>query len=352
MDKYRIESQKLIYHPRRVADWLEGENIAPLYLEIGPVGSCIHRCIYCAYDYAKYKGPMLSEIYMKILLQQAAEIGVKSVVFAGEGEPYMHPSISAVIAWAKAHGLDVGVSTNGVLLDERGHLGNSLPFLDWIRFSVDAATEETYRKIHRCPRTHYRRVLENIRQAVEIKRRSNLKCTIGVQALLLRENMDEMIALTDMARGWGIDYFTIKPYSKHPLSESSVDVNYNDVLYLGKELENFSTENFSVIFRGHSMEKLREERPYKKCLGLPFITHVAANGDVYVCSRFFGDKDFVYGNIFQDCFPNIWEGEQRQKVLKRIDEMGLSSCREICHMDEINRYLWQLKNPPEHVNFI
>jgi hypothetical protein len=36
-------------------------------------------------------------------------------------------------------------------------------------------------------------------------------------------------------------------------------------------------------------------------------------------------------------------------VEKKLD---VSRCRVNCRMDEINRYLWDLKSPPEHVNFI
>ena len=42
-DKYRIDSHKLIYHPKRVADWLkfhnqweEAKKIYPIYFEITP----------------------------------------------------------------------------------------------------------------------------------------------------------------------------------------------------------------------------------------------------------------------------------------------------------------------------
>jgi len=51
MDKYRIDSHKLIYHIPRVSDWLNDKVVYPIYMEISPVGSCNHRCIFCAYDY-------------------------------------------------------------------------------------------------------------------------------------------------------------------------------------------------------------------------------------------------------------------------------------------------------------
>ena len=51
MVDYRIDSHKLIYHPERVADWMAGNNIYPICMEISPSSSCNHRCQICAFDY-------------------------------------------------------------------------------------------------------------------------------------------------------------------------------------------------------------------------------------------------------------------------------------------------------------
>lgn len=348
----RIDSHKLIYHPQRVADWLEGKDIFPIYVEVGLAASCMHRCIYCAFDYLKYRGPLIGETFLKIVLEQAAEMGLKSVMFAGEGEPLMHPGIVEIISYSKMHNLDVALTTNGVLFNEKVAL-NALPFLSWVRFSLDAPSVDTYRRIHRCHPSHFERVIHNITRAVELKRKLRCECTIGVQALLLPQNRDQMVALADLARDLGADYLTVKPFSKHPSSLCDCNIDYSHELQLEEQLRQCSTDNFSVIFRAHTMLKLSEERHYKECLGLPFVTYIDASGDIYACSAFLGNKDFVYGNIYNENFPAIWEGEQRQRVLKRVAEMGVKGCREVCRLDEINRYLWALKyQTVPHQNFI
>jgi len=359
MENYGIDSHKLHFHPERVVRWLNGENIPPIYLEVGPAGRCSHRCVYCAFDFTKYRGPLISETFCKVVLEQAAEIGVKAVMFAGEGEPLMHPSIIELISYSKMHNLDVAVTTNGVRFDERRAL-NALPFLDWIRFSLDAASSDTYSKIHRCPPADFDKVVVNIARAVEIKKQRHCECTIGIQALLLPQNQGEMGAIAKLSKGLGADYFTIKPFSKHPSSICDIDFDYQPSTHassslnsLLQEVEAFSDDNFKVIFRAHTMEKLNKPRPYMQCLGLPFATYLAADGDVYACSAFLGNQEFAYGNIYQECFPAIWEGERRQQVLKMVSIMGVEKCREVCHLDEMNRYLWALtRERPLHVNFI
>ena len=62
MDKFRIDSHKLIYHIPRVNDWLKGKIIYPIYMEISPSGACNQRCIYCDLDFMEYKTRYLDTV--------------------------------------------------------------------------------------------------------------------------------------------------------------------------------------------------------------------------------------------------------------------------------------------------
>lgn len=351
MSFYGADTHKLIYHPQRVAQWLDGQSVFPLYIEVAPAGRCTQRCIFCAFDFTQYRGPLLETAVLTRALADAAEHGVKAVMFAGEGEPLLHPDIGDLVADAWGSGLDVAITTNGVLFTEK-LAKTCLPYLTWIRFSLDAATKGTYNRIHRGGDNDLLKVISNIERAAVIRKREQLSCTIGVQALLLSENLAEMFDLAHMVKALGADYLAIKPYSQHPLSLHHWDIDYQQLLGMKEELEGLSTSSFQVIFRAHTMRKLAEERPYTECLALPFATYVDASGDVYICSAFLGNQAFVYGNIYEASFTEIWEGLRRQVIPRRVAEMGIGLCREVCRLDEINRYLWQLKNPPAHVNFV
>ena len=82
-------------------------------------------------------------------------------------------------------------------------------------------------------------------------------------------------------------------------------------------------------------------------------TYIDAGGDVWGCSIYLGNQDFLYGNIYKNTFQEIWKGEKRKRSLEFVNEdLDICNCRVNCRMDEINRYLWELKNPPAHANFI
>ena len=83
------------------------------------------------------------------------------------------------------------------------------------------------------------------------------------------------------------------------------------------------------------------------------MAEIDCRGDIYPCGPHLGNKEFVYGNIYEKSFKKIWNSEQCRNVIKFIEnELDLSRCMPNCRNDAVNRFLWKLKTPPEHVNFI
>ncbi len=118
MDKYRIDSHKLLYHVPRVSRWLDGEQVYPIYMEISPSGTCNHRCTFCALDFMHYQKRFLDAPVLCERLEEMGKCGLKSVMYGGEGEPLMHRQIGMIIEHTKKCGIDVALTTNAALLSE------------------------------------------------------------------------------------------------------------------------------------------------------------------------------------------------------------------------------------------
>ena len=355
MDKYKIDSHKLIYHIPRVYDWLKGKNIYPVYMEVSPSGACNHRCLYCGLDFMGYKPSYLKMEILKERLTELGDLGIKSIMYAGEGEPFLHPEMVSIIEHTKESGIDVALTTNGVLL-RKETIERVLINTEWIKVSINGGTRETYAKTHRSKPEDFDKVIENLSFAAKIRNDKGYKCAIGMQLVLLPENYLEVVSLAKIASDIGMDYFVIKPYSQHPQSKISQysTIKYSDFEYLSEELEKVKSDKFNVIFRSNAMKKWDNNyRNYEQCLALPFWSYIDAGGNVWGCSIYLGDNRFKYGNIYERSFKDIWESEERQNSLRWVEEkLDVSRCRVNCRMDEINRYLWELKNPPDHVNFV
>lgn len=352
VNNIRMDSHKLIYHPDVVARWLAGENIYPIEIEVGLTNACNHRCIFCAVDYTEYKPVKIESKVLVDNLKQLAPNGVKSVIYAGEGEPLLHRDAPDIINKTKSFGIDAALSTNGVLLTPDVSK-ECMKSLTWIRFSTAGITNDTYNKIQRGKQGDLNKVISNMESAVKVKRDQKLSTTLGVQLLLLPDNKDEIVQMGKKLRKIGVDYFTIKPFSQHPQSQHILQVDYNEMIELENEIKFLQTENFKVYFRAHSMHKLNCNRSYHHCWALPFMVYLDANGNLWPCIVFMGKEELKYGNIYEESFVKIWEGEHRQKIVDYFMNMDLEkNCRELCRLDEMNRYLNELKHPGEHVNFI
>lgn len=351
----RIDGHKLIFHPHRVARWLDGETIYPLYMEVSPSGTCNHRCTFCAKDYLGYRPNFIDVSAMQGFLAEAASLGVASIMYGGEGEPLLHPDIATIIAMTRGAGIDVAVSSNGVFLTP-DLAARILPQLTWLKVSINAGTPEGYARIHQCDSNDFFTVIANLTAAAALIRDNGLSCTLGAQTLLLPDNAGEMEELAARVRETGASYLVIKPYSQHHGSHTRIyeRIDYSSYDELAMRLERYSTDRFSVIYRSHTMNKLqREERGYGRCLALPFWSYVDAAGGVWGCSSYIGDERFLYGNISHSPFREIWEGERRRRCLEYVATgLDAEGCRMNCRMDEINRYLWELTHPSKHVNFI
>ena len=344
----------MIFHIGRLQQWLEGKDIYPLYVEIGTSRACNHACRFCAFDYLERKPQLIERGVLKNFLQAAFRCGLRSVLYSGEGEPLFHSQITDIILETKDIGIDVALTTNGVLLSQN-IIKQCLGALTWLRVSLNAATRESYAKIHETDPDDFNRVLDNLRQAVREKKRRHHACTIGAQLVLLPENQGEVILLAEILREIGLDYFIVKPFSQHQLSRSRTyrGLDYREQENLAEELSLYSKSDFDIIFRSKSMQKIKAKKPYARCLGTPFFAFITSDGNVYPCQAFVGQKQFCFGNINKGSFNQIFNGWKRKKVIKFIStKLDVTKCRQACRLDEINKYLWELRHPPAHVNFI
>lgn len=366
MDKFSIDSHKLIYHPQRVAqfveagdDWEKAKSVYPLYVEVSPVGACNHRCTFCAVDYIGYQSRMLDVNIFSERLAEMGELGVKSIMYAGEGEPLLHKKINEIVKATKDAGIDVSFTTNATVLNEK-FIEESLPLTTWIKVSMNAGTAETYAKIHRTKERDFDVVVKNLKAAVAAKKARGIDCTIGAQSLLLPENAHEMVQLAKLCRDEiGLDYLVIKPYSQHMFSETHEyeGIDYSTYLQQADELRALNTDDFHVVFRENSMKKYTEDEGlrYTKCNATPFFwAYVMSNGEVCGCSAYLLDEKFMYGNLNDNTFKSVWEGVKREASFHHIREnLDIKECRVNCRMDEINRYLFKLREDlVDHVNFI
>ena len=151
---------------------------------------CNNRCSFCVSE--KYlDGTFINfDLYVR-LLHSLHEMGVKSLVFSGGGEPTLHPNFKDIIEAATAYGFRLGMITNGIELDQYFDL---LKNFVWVKVSLDSGSRETYKKIKGSD--NFGRVIRNILRSVD-------KTFINVGYVLTRENCGELFDLEYLLKGVG-----------------------------------------------------------------------------------------------------------------------------------------------------
>ncbi len=342
-----------MYHLDKVNAWSRGELITPIYVAFSPTSYCNHHCVFCVYHYKEFKPIFFPLERYSRLTSEWAQAGVRSLFFAGDGDPLLNKQCHEMVKLSKEAGIDVALNTNGRLLSEK-NIPTLVKHLTFIRISLNAGSRDNYADIHGTVPADFDCVLENIKALVEEKKKQNSQITIGVQSLLLSKNVHELKSLTLKLKDIGVDYFAIKPFLKHPEIPFDDKVeNLNDVL---DDLAAFSAEmekeNFKFVLR-KTLFFQSGERSYKKCLSTPFMIEVDALGDLYSCGPYIGKEEHKLGNIMNQTFQEAWTSEQAEKARKYVScSVDPSKCMPFCRPDSVNDFLWKLSNPPQHVNYI
>ena len=353
MDKFRIDSSKIHFHPGHVAQvmeadtWEKAKTIYPVYWEITTSAACNHRCTFCSVDAIGYPAILMDEWTLIERMREASFLGVKSMMFGGTGEPLVHKKMNFIVD-KTADTIDLAFTTNAVLLEKLA----SLHKCKWVKVSLNAGSAANYARIHKTDESDWTKVWKNIEDAA--KRKGN--CALGVQCVVLPENYLEMGNLARLSRDAGADYLVLKPYSQATFSiVQRTDIDYRTMkAYLQSVVDEYSREGFDVVLRTNAItNEITGKHNFDKCRATPLSwAYSMANGDLFTCSAHLLDPKFCIGNLNKQSFQEIWEGEKRRENWEMMREFDIHNCRLSCRMAQVNTYLEQLERGVPHVNFL
>lgn len=359
-DKYLLDGHKMLWHLDRVADWEAGKSIAPIHIDVGLSKGCNIRCEYC---YGVTQGNFFRKgceiVFPREALlnymRSAGECGVRSMALIGEAEPTLNPALSEAILEGKKAGVDMALGTNGILLptDDMGQ--QALAALTWIRFNISAADDAGYRRIHGSK--EFDKAIEKIKFAVQFKKENRLDLTIGLQMVLTPSNVDQSLGLSKLGADLGVDYLVIKQCGDTKDNDLGVFERlseYKTYTELLKDCEACSNEHYNVIAKWEKLTNMGI-RDYDTCFGAPFLLYTSGDGRVYPCGMFFDTEEEKYrmGDLTKNTFKEIIESERYREVVELVKKINVhKKCYTNCRSNSINSFLWKIKNPPEHKNFV
>lgn len=334
-----FNQSKILAHSERLLELCDKKVVAPICCEIDLVdGFCNNKCKHCFFGTDKKTKPIFMDtVRVKQLIKELHDIGVKAIEFSGGGEPTTHPHIKEIVTFAHSLGFDLGLVTNGYLLDR---LDGCYQMFTFIRVSIDAATPETYYKVHGVD--YFDKVVENLKLIVESGNANQL----GVGYLITGLNNSDIIPAAKFYKDIGCRFLQYRPAS---LETKIPDSIWKESRELVEEAVKFANSSFQIFDAGIKWKHVSGERQYTRCTTSCLVAVVKANGDVPMCVLKRNDESTHLGNIYKKSFKEIYFSKLHESI---IDNNDLSQCRKPCKHDSYNIMQEAMRYDFLHRNFI
>ena len=296
----------------------------PLHFQLEPATGCNLRCRMCQVpDYPKEMFKNMPLAKFRHVFDQIQPI---KVALSGAGEPFLNPELLEIVRYAASHGASVLTTTNFTLctnrLEEIVDSGLSL-----IKISLDAARPETYEKIR--GRDFHARIVRDIRELQRLKQEKRSDTPyVRVQFVLQSDSIPEISEIVELAHELGANSLYFQPLETLLVAERKDEltrgVTFDDLKEKLSAAHDRARElrlgtNAGILVKSLSsyFQKYRdgipEEPPQRICLLPWFSLYITVDGNVRPCCSFGEGETLVMGNLFEQSFDEIWNGERYRK---------------------------------------
>jgi MoaA/NifB/PqqE/SkfB family radical SAM enzyme len=290
----------------------------PTSIEIEASTKCNLRCIMCEHTYWHETPRDMSFEQIKSIVDQFPVL--RWIAFTGIGEIFLNKDVIRAYEYLKKKwpGIHIELFDTFYFIDEERAKKILDIGLGTIFISIDAATRETYEKIR--VGSDFDRVLGNIRRFIELKKeRKTYFPEIIFHYVINKLNLPETLTFIDFVKSLGGEtiFFTRLLHSFKEVEDLVVDVSPD----LSRQVHEKAKE--AGIYITWNADTCINKTPVSHCTAwiTPFVY---ASGDVVPCCAMneANIRDFQklnsLGNVFQQSFKEIWEGQRFSNLRKEI----------------------------------
>lgn len=340
--KQYIEWQRLLRSalseggiPPETPSWL-----APFSINLDLTTACNYHCDHCIdLDILNSKARYAYEELMKSL-ENLINLGLRSVILIGGGEPTIYPKFGETVRLLKERGIQLGVVSNGsrnkVILD----VAHCFSEKDWVRLSLDSGNNETFQRMHKPVK---KIALEEICAWVPLIRERNPLLSVGFSFIIVWEaaesksgvgiisNIEEIVPAVKLARDNRFSYISFKPFLvRYPdgteIMDPSVMENFHRTIKRIRqavdEAKKYETEKFRIV-ESTNLRLLLENR-WQDFTRQPRTCHMQAWHQVlsplglFNCPAYRGiEKGRI---VSKDAYNNPAKISQTQESVRKIIE--------------------------------
>jgi len=342
-----FHGSKLLLHTERVAALARRELIAPQTIEVDLTdGACNQGCVYCCFSSGEGKTMVrIDRTVLRGSLSEAYSLGTRAVELVGGGEPTAHPEIAAIIEDIFGIGdgdMEVGLITNGLLAERVIDVASRMRF---VRISLDSADADVYRRIHKTPPWHFKRVLNNIgRLRDAIPRVANSR-QLGIGYLVVppyNYRLEQIIEGARLAHELGVDYITYRPVELNEEVPQEFWLEARTAIDQAKKyLREIGSHTIAFGGVGNRWETLEPGgHPTGICDAKPVVAVIQADGTVAHCILYRNNREMAIGNIHSSSFRELWFSDEHRDAWQSFQVDG---CPNPCKLYGYNELVQQAR---------
>lgn len=259
----------------------------PLSINLDTQNACNLKCSYCNVQNSYIEKPEvmpLSTIQHVLNCFKNKKWRCSYVYCYLNGDPILEPRLPKITRMVKETlGVKTVVYTNGSIYENRRLLCDKN--LDEVRFTISAATPETYRKVHGKPLFH-----DALKTVAWLNKNKYPKQRIFVNYILFEENFSELKAWKNLFRKYEQDV--------RPLHEA---YSQTQSIKLGKDGE---LTGIYYSYASNSDMRTKKYSGYRPCDCFASLT-VDVHGNMLHCPTV--NPQYHYGSVLENDIEVLWK---------------------------------------------
>jgi MoaA/NifB/PqqE/SkfB family radical SAM enzyme len=177
----------------------------PSFVTIATTSKCNIRCEFCINQFDatpdnRFHMPrdMKDRVFAEVFPY------VRKIALSVAGEPLFDPDFIQTVRLAKRYGIEIEMTSNGLLLGRTGYTEAILECVHRINFSIDGGVKETFERLR--PGASWDRVMTNVSRLMQMRRDSGSPFPeVNIRYILMKENIEELPLMVDIAADLGVN---------------------------------------------------------------------------------------------------------------------------------------------------
>ncbi len=326
----------------------ESNTLPPFSIEIHPTSACNYSCIHCSYGQRNKSHQKISENAIKNVLNElTTKLKPNGIYLSGGGEPLTFPFWKNIFDKFTTNSVSCALISNGSLLKKDDI--ETLSKLTYIAISVYSTKYDEYKYITRGNN------FENQFSVPELFESRERRPQVGARCVINGTNYRSVFDVYNQAIDSGFDYIIFIPavdYENRGVGLKNNEIEFLYEVFSKNKFDNSVTNISSLIQKKFSYYKKENTNKNYNCHCLSLRTNAFINydGGVYLCQPHIGNIEYCIGNVNNNSFGQIYNGEKHNQVIERLNiawkNGDCANCRCIGYNERIEQYKNTKNNTP------